>query len=272
MSGVLTVATANVNGIRAAVRRGMDTWTAHRAPDVLLLQEVRAPDEVVAAQFDGWHVAHLPCAIKGRAGVAVVSRLPITASRAGLPGADGTEPDVDTGRWLEADLALPDGGRLTVVSAYLHSGSAKPGQEHTMAAKYAHLDKVSARLDELVRDDAPVVVAGDVNIAHREVDIANWKGNVKNAGFLPTERAYVDRWLDAGWTDLGRAHGGEGPGPYTWWTWRGQAFDNDKGWRIDYQLANPVLADRAVKVEVDRAATYEARWSDHAPLLATYDL
>ncbi|WP_418277704.1 exodeoxyribonuclease III [Isoptericola jiangsuensis] len=271
---MLTVATANVNGIRAAVRRGMDAWIAHRTPDVLLLQEVRAPDALLREHFTGWHVAHAECATKGRSGVAVVSRLPIVAERTGLAafGPDGEdEPAVDTGRWLEADLALPDGGTLTVVSAYLHSGSANPGQEHTMTAKYAHLDRVSARLAQLV-EGGPALVAGDVNIAHREVDIANWKGNLKSAGFLPAERAYLDRWFDAGWTDLGRAHGGEGPGPYTWWTWRGQAFDNDKGWRIDYQLANPGLAERAVKVEVDRAPSYAQRWSDHAPLVASYDV
>ncbi|MDO8143054.1 MULTISPECIES: exodeoxyribonuclease III [unclassified Isoptericola] len=268
---MLTVATANVNGIRAAVRRGIDDWIARREPDVLLLQEVRAPDELVRAHFADHHVAHLPSRIKGRAGVAVVSRLPLAAVRDGV-GSGEDEPDVDSGRWLEADLELPGGDRLTVVSAYLHSGSAKPGQEHTLAAKYDHLDQVSRRLDALVAEEHPVLVAGDVNIAHREVDIANWKGNLKSSGFLPAERAYLDRWFEAGWRDLGRALGGDGPGPYTWWTWRGQAFDNDRGWRIDYQLANPVLADRALKVEVDRAASYDARWSDHAPVVATYDL
>jgi exodeoxyribonuclease III len=271
MARVLTIATANVNGIRAAFRRGMHDWIARRSPDVLLLQEVRAPDALVRDYLEGWHVAHLPSRLKGRAGVAVASRLPLTAVRAGLGPADGSdEPDVDTGRWLEADLRLPEGETLTVVSAYLHSASSSPGQEHTLVAKYAHLEKVTARLAELASGGAPALVAGDLNIAHREVDIANFKGNRKSAGFLPAERAYVDRWLDGGWTDLGRAHGGDGPGPYTWWTWRGQAFTNDRGWRIDYQLANGALADRAVKVEVDRAPSYEERWSDHAAVVATY--
>ncbi|MCA5892499.1 endonuclease/exonuclease/phosphatase family protein [Isoptericola sp. NEAU-Y5] len=273
---MLTVATANVNGIRAAFRRRMDTWIAERTPDVLLLQEVRAPDDLARQHLDGWHVAHLPCDIKGRAGVAVASRLPLRATRAGLVAygpAGEPEPPVDTGRWVEADVELPGGGLLTVVSAYLHSGSNAVGQEHTMAAKYAHLDKVTARLAELTSAEHPVLVAGDLNIAHRSVDIANWKGNLKNAGFLPAERAYVDRWTgELGWTDLGRTHGGDGPGPYTWWSWRGQSYVNDRGWRIDYQLANPALAGRAVKVEVDRAPTYDERWSDHAAVVATYDL
>jgi exodeoxyribonuclease-3 len=142
-----------------------------------------------------------------------------------------------------------------------------------MDEKYAYLDKVTERMAELTTVGRPVVVAGDINIAHREVDIANWKGNLKKAGFLPEERAYVDRWLDGlGWTDLGRVHGGEGPGPYTWWSWRGRSYVNDRGWRIDYQLANPALADLCRKVEVDRAPSYEERWSDHAPVVATYDL
>ncbi|MFV2145710.1 MULTISPECIES: exodeoxyribonuclease III [Isoptericola] len=270
---MLTIATANVNGIRAAFRRGMHDWISRRSPDVLLLQEVRAPDALVRDYLDGWHVAHLPSELKGRAGVAVASRLPIAAVRGGLALPDGgTEPDVDTGRWLEADLTLPGGAPLTVVSAYLHSGSTNPGQEHTMVAKYAHLDRVSARLADLASGAAPALVAGDLNIAHREVDLANFKGNRKSAGFLPEERAYVDRWLDGGWTDLGRAHGGDGPGPYTWWTWRGQAFTNDRGWRIDYQLANRRLADQAVKVEVDRAPSYEERWSDHSAVVASYAL
>ncbi len=276
MCGVLIVATANVNGIRAAFRRRMDAWIADRTPDVLLLQEVRAPDELVREYLDGWHVAHEPSELKGRAGVAVASRFPLREVRTGLAQhgpAGEQEPPVDTGRWIEADVVLPDGGLVTVVSAYLHSGSTNPGQEHTMAAKYAHLDKVTARLAELGEAAHPVLTAGDLNIAHREVDIANWKGNLKSAGFLPDERAYVDRWTgELGWTDLGRAHGGDGPGPFTWWTWRGKAYENDRGWRIDYQLANAALAERALKVEVDRAPSYEERWSDHAAVVATYDL
>ncbi|MEU4364396.1 exodeoxyribonuclease III [Promicromonospora sp. NPDC023987] len=271
----LIVATANVNGIRAAVRRGMEAWIATRTPDVLLLQEVRAPDKVVRELLDGWHVAHAESEVKGRAGVLVASRLPLGEVRTGLAayGTDGAvEAGADTGRWIEADVELPGGGTLTAVSAYLHSGSTNPGQEHTMVAKYTYLEKVTARLAELSTAPVPAVVAGDLNIAHQNVDIKNWKGNLKSAGFLPEERAYVTHWLDElGWTDLGRTHAGDGPGPYTWWSWRGKAYDNDAGWRIDYQLANRALAAACRKVEVDRAPTYAERWSDHAPLVATYE-
>ncbi|WP_265520753.1 exodeoxyribonuclease III [Oerskovia flava] len=266
---MLTIATSNVNGIRAAYRKGMGDWVATRTPDVLLLQEVRAPDSVLNDLLDGWHVAHQASDIKGRAGVAVASRLPVHAVRVGL-GRGEPEPPVDTGRWVEADVELASGELLTVVSAYLHSGVAGTPK---MDEKYAYLAKVTERMRELAAGPHRALVAGDLNIAHRNVDIKNWKGNLKSAGFLPEERAYVDVWLDEiGFTDLGRRHGGEGPGPFTWWSWRGQAFANDSGWRIDYQLASPTLAESAVKVEVDRATNYEGRWSDHAPLVATYDL
>ena len=284
---ILTVATVNVNGVRAAFRKGMATWLEQRQPDIVLLQEVRAPDVELAKLMGadhGWHVATQACEIKGRAGVAIASRFPLREVRPGLAPTGSPapekitdsnphgEPPVDTGRWIEADVELPCGQIITVVSAYLHSASNEPGYEHTLVAKYAHLDKVTQRLAMLTAADTPTLVAGDVNIAHHNVDIANWKGNLKSAGFLPEERAYLDRWFDdLGWVDLGRKFGGDGPGPYTWWTWRGQAFANDKGWRIDYHLANPALAPLARTVEVDRAAEYDGRWSDHAPLVATYE-
>ena len=270
---MLTTVTANVNGIRAAFKRGMGPWLETCAPDVLLLQEVRAPDEILRDFLPAgeWHVAHQASEHKGRAGVAIASRLPMSAVRIGLTtGIPG-----DTGRWVEADLELAahDGAparTVTVVSAYIHSGTAGTP---SMDDKYAFLDVVTARLGELAEQGGYVVVGGDLNIAHRTVDIKNWKGNLKAAGFLPEERAYLDRWFDdLGWRDLGRELGGDGPGPYTWWSWRGKAFDTDAGWRIDYQLATPELADAAVSVVVDRAPTYDTRWSDHAPLVVTYDV
>lgn len=277
-NSVVTIATVNVNGIRAAFRKGMGQWLTACQPDVLLLQETRAPQDVVTGFFpadDGWQVAVHPCAIKGRAGVAVVTKLPITQSRAGLVAQqlDGSsEPDVDTGRWLEADLTMPDGQPLTVVSTYLHSGTNTPELAHTMTAKYHHLDKVEQRLKELSEYQHPVVVAGDFNIAHENRDIANWKGNRDSAGFLPEERAYLTRWFQQhGWADLGRRHAGEVEGPYTWWSWRGQAFTNDRGWRIDYQTGNPPAAAAMRSVIVARHASYENRWTDHAPVVGEYE-
>lgn len=265
---VLTIATVNVNGIRAAFRRGMGEWLAERAPDVLLLQEVRAPDEMLSEFFAPaqWDLAHHESMTKGRSGVAIASRLPMRGVRIGLDHGVAT----NSGRWVEADVELPGGGALTVVSTYIHSGTVGTP---SMEEKYAFLDLVTARMDALREAGGYALVAGDVNIAHREVDIKNWKGNLKKSGFLPEERAYLDRWFDElGWHDLGRRLGGDGPGPYTWWSWRGQAFDTDAGWRIDYQIATPLLASAAVSAQVDRAPSYAERWSDHAPLVVRYDL
>jgi exodeoxyribonuclease-3 len=270
---VLTIASVNVNGIRAAYKRGMGAWLEARKPDVVLLQEVRASDEILADHLlpGEWHLAHEASETAGRAGVAIASRLPMSAVRIGLKtGVTG-----DSGRWVEADVALPahEGAperSITVVSTYQHSATVgKP----SMDEKYAFLDHVTSRMADIAEAGGYAVVAGDINIAHREVDLKNWKGNLKHAGFLPRERAYLDRWFDdLGWHDLGRELGGDGPGPYTWWSWRGQAFDNDAGWRIDYLLATPDLADAAISATVDRAPTYAERFSDHAPVVVEFDL
>jgi exodeoxyribonuclease-3 len=131
-------------------------------------------------------------------------------------------------------------------------------------------------MDRAAEAEELVLITGDLNICHREVDLKNWKGNLKKAGFLPEERAYLDRWFDGGaWVDVQRAHAGEGQleaGPYTWWSWRGKAFDNDAGWRIDYQIASRRLAERATAAWVGRSETYAARWSDHAPVVVDYEL
>jgi exodeoxyribonuclease III len=270
---VLTIATSNVNGLRAAFKRGMGGWLDTRKPDVLLLQEVRAPDDLLAEYLptDLWDLAHAESEAKGRSGVAIASRVPMRAVRIGL--GDGVPGN--TGRWVEADLELPatddaPARVVTVISTYIHSATVgTPSLEE----KYGFLDLVTARMAELVSSGGLAVVAGDINIAHRNVDIKNWKGNLKAAGFLPEERAYLDRWFDElGWRDLGRDLGGDGPGPYTWWSWRGKAFDNDAGWRIDYQLATPALAGTARTAVVERAESYDRRWSDHAPLVVEYEL
>lgn len=245
---------ANVNGIRAAARRGGLDWLREQRADVITLQEVRAaPDLLEKALADAglgdFHLAHSEAAQPGRAGVAVLSRQPIDAVR----------PDLEPGRWIEAST-----GGLTVVSCYVHTGEAgTPRQD----VKYAFLEAMTRRMADL-RD--PAIVTGDLNIAHREIDIKNWRGNIKKAGFLEGERAYFDRWAAAGWVDLGRRFGGDGPGPYTWWSWRGKAFDNDAGWRIDHALATPGLAARARSVTVGRAESYAQRWSDHAPVVVEF--
>ncbi len=271
----LRVVSANVNGIRAAYRRGMGEWLAARDVDILAMQEVRASTEDVQALLgDEWDILHDPATAKGRAGVAIASR-----NRASIHRVELGAPDFDSaGRWLEADYEVGD-RVVTVVSAYVHSGEADTPKQ---VEKYRFLDAMEARLPQLAAQSELAVVVGDLNVGHRTLDIRNWKGNVKRAGFLPDERAYFDRFVGAedaddynrgaglGWVDLGRRFAGEVDGPDSWWSWRGKAFDNDTGWRIDYQLATPALADAAVAYAIDRADTYDARWSDHAPVVVDY--
>lgn len=250
----------------------MGAWLAQATPDVLLLQEVRAPTEVVVGLIGpGYHVITRPCEIKGRAGVTVAVRdgIEVGAVRDGVAGPAEEEPPVDTGRWLEVTLPPYD---LTVVSAYLHAGVATDSAK--MAAKYAHLGAVTRRLEELRSGQAhsQLVVAGDFNIVHTPLDITNWKSNHnRTSGVLDEEIAYLDRWLtELGYVDTARAIEGEKDGPYTWWSQRGRAFEKNVGWRIDYQMATPEFARAATHHQVDRAPSYEARFSDHAPVVIDY--
>ena len=280
----MRIATVNVNGIRAAARKGMSGWLEASAPDVLLLQEVRADEDAAAGLLPGYSTRTWPCRIKGRAGVAVAVREdgPVTIGevRRGVAASDTVEPDVDSGRWLEVDLGVEgtpgsDGvGRhtLTVVSAYLHSGQL--GTEK-MDQKYAHLALVDARMTELLESSESggpqTVMAGDLNVVRSERDIKNWKPNHNRvAGVLDEEIAHLENWFSAGWVDVARSLAPDEQGPYTWWSQRGKAFDNNTGWRIDYQVLTPALAERAHSVTVDRAPDYASRWSDHAPLVVEY--
>ncbi len=275
------IATINTNGVRAAFRKGMDAWLNTREIDILAIQEVRAStDDLVELLGPEWNVLHDAASAKGRAGVAIASRASASIHRVEIGSSD-----FDTaGRWLEADYTV-NGKTLTVVSCYVHSGEVDtPKQEE----KWKFLDAMEGRMRELASERDYALVLGDLNVGHRELDIKNWKGNVKRAGFLPRERAYFDRILGTaggtvecvdgtsgaglGWVDVGRASAGEVPGPYTWWSWRGQAFDTDAGWRIDYQLATPTLAAVASNYTVDRAPAYDQRWSDHTPVVVDYAL
>lgn len=277
----LRIATVNVNGVRAAYRKGMGEWLAGRGIDILALQEVRASTEdLVGLLGDEWDVLHDPATAKGRAGVALASR-----NKASIHRVDLGDPDFDSaGRWLEADYEV-DGTIITVVSTYVHSGEVNTPKQ---VEKYKFLDAMTSRLSELASTSPLALVVGDLNVGHRELDIKNWRGNRKNAGFLNEERAYFDAFFGPlgegiqcvdgiertglGWIDVGRRWAGEVDGPYTWWSQRGQAFDNDTGWRIDYHVASPELAEKVVEYRVDRYPSYDTRWSDHAPVVVDYQL
>lgn len=268
----LRIASVNVNGLRAAYKNGMAAWLEPRDVDILCLQEVRAPDAIVRELLgEGWHILHAEAEAKGRAGVAIASREEPLATRNGI----GDDYFATAGRWVEADFRVSNAAgervQLTVASAYVHSGEVDTPKQ---VDKYRFLDAMHIRLPELAKHSDHALVVGDLNVAHTPRDIRNWKGNLKKAGFLPEERAYFDRFLggDIGWHDVHRTMSGDVDGPYTWWSWRGKAFDNDAGWRIDYHLATPELASSAISAVVDRAATYDTRFSDHAPLVVDYQL
>lgn len=262
------VTTVNVNGLRAAARKGYAQWLADTDADVVCLQEVRAEPHQLAPEIrepDGWHTVYAPSSAKGRAGVAVLTRREPEAVRVGF----GAPEFAESGRYLEVDLP-----GVTVASLYLPSGEVgterQAEKERFMAAFLPYLTGLRDRAAASGRE---VLVCGDWNIAHREADLKNWRANRKSAGFLPEERDWLTRLLDpadGGYVDVVRALHPEEAGPYSWWSYRGPAFDNDSGWRIDYAMATPGLAERAVKAYVERAASHDERWSDHAPVTAVF--
>ncbi|MFD9861833.1 exodeoxyribonuclease III [Streptomyces alboflavus] len=263
---MLTVTSVNVNGLRAAAKKGFVEWLAGTGADVLCLQEVRAepqqlPDEV--RDPEGWYVTHAPAAAKGRAGVSLYTRREPERVRVGF----GSQEFDGSGRYVEADLP-----GVTVASLYLPSGEVGTERQDEkvrfMGEFLTYLKDLRARA---AADGREVLVCGDWNIAHQEADLKNWKGNKKNSGFLPEERAWMGEVFDDFGDDVMRALHPDVEGPYSWWSYRGRAFDNDTGWRIDYHVATPGLAGRAVKGYVERAATHAERWSDHAPVTVVYE-
>ncbi len=261
------ISTVNINGVRAAVKKehGLLPWLAGTEADIVCLQEVRADqaqtDKALApALAEGWHLVFAESEQKGRNGVAILSRTAPDAYRIGF----GDPEFADSGRYIEADF-----GDLTVASLYLPSGETDtPRQDE----KERFLVTFAEYLGELAGRGRDAVVTGDWNIAHREADLKNWKGNKKSSGFLPNERAWLDEVFadDSPWVDVIRALHPDVEGPYSWWSYRGKAFDNDAGWRIDYQVATRELAATARDGWVDRAPSYDLRWSDHAPVTVTY--
>jgi exodeoxyribonuclease-3 len=267
LRGVLTVSTVNVNGLRAAAKKGFVEWLAATRADVVCLQETRAQSGQLAAALsdpDGWHAVHAYSEVKGRNGVSVLTRTAPEAVRIGFG-----DPEFDgSGRYVEVNLP-----GLVVASLYVPSGDVgTPRQDEKERFMAAFLPYLVELREKAAAGGREVLICGDWNIAHREVDLKNWRTNQKSSGFLPGERAWLDRVFgEAGYSDVVRGLHPEGSGPYSWWSYRGRAFDNDAGWRIDYHVATPGLAERATTTVVERAPTYDARWSDHAPVTVTFD-
>ncbi|MEM9419833.1 MAG: exodeoxyribonuclease III [Planctomycetota bacterium] len=251
----MRITTWNVNGLRAALRKGLAEQLESIRPDVLLLQEIRVkPDQLPAewASPSGWHVTWHPAEKPGYAGTAVWSRSPHKSVETGL--GDG-EAD-DEGRVLRVKV-----GGVQVVSVYLPSGSSSPERQ---VAKEAWMARFYPWAEKLKRARTPTFLGGDFNIAHTERDIYYAKSNQKQSGFLPHEREWFGGLLDLGWHDVVRKDAGDMDGPYSWWSNRGQARALDRGWRIDYLLANPAGAKLHTSTQTHREAGLQC--SDHAPV------
>jgi exodeoxyribonuclease-3 len=258
---MLRIISLNLNGIRSATTKGFLEWLPTTDAHVVCVQELKAQAaDMTAAMLQpaGYHGCFHYAEKKGYSGVGIYARRPPDEVIEGLGIA---EIDAE-GRYIEARF-----GGLSVVSLYLPSGSSG---EHRQAAKFDFMARFLPYLAELRRSGREVVLCGDWNIAHQEIDLKNWKGNLKNSGFLPEERAWLTRVFDEqGWVDVYRRLYPDATGEaYTWWSNRGQARAKNVGWRIDYQIATPDVAARAVSAGVYK----EQRFSDHAPLIVDYAL
>lgn len=251
----MRITTWNVNGLRAALKKGFGDHLAQLAPDVLLLQEVRSLPEQLPeewAQPLGWHVHWNPAQKKGYAGTAVWSRQPMEVLGMGLD----TDDDDTEGRVVRTRV---DGVQL--ISVYLPSGSS--GDER-QAFKEVWMDRFMPWATELANSPEPAIIGGDLNIAHTERDIFYAKGNANTSGFLPHEREWFSQLLETGWHDFVRQQAGDVEGPYSWWSNRGKARALDRGWRIDYLLGNAAAAARWNDAHIHRPGGLTV--SDHAPI------
>jgi exodeoxyribonuclease-3 len=255
---MMRIITINVNGIRSAARKGFFPWMVRQQADVVCLQETRSQvDQLNDPVFRprGWHVHFHDAQRRGYSGVAIYSRRKPDQVIAGLGW-----PDVDAeGRYLEARF-----GPLSVVSLYLPSGSSGEARQQV---KFDFLERFLPWLRGVKRKRREYILCGDWNIAHREADLKNWRGNQKNSGFLPEERAWMDELFGpAGFVDAFRAVN-QSAEQYTWWSNRGQAWAKNVGWRIDYQITTPGIGTKVLRARIYK----DKRFSDHAPLIMDYD-
>ena len=253
----MRVITVNCNGIRSATSKGMFTWLKRQKPDVICLQEIKALESDLppeALPWKKWHAFFHPADKKGYAGVALYCK---------------REPDrvqIGTGiKWIDAEgrFLQVDFGNLSVISLYVPSGSAS---EVAQAKKFRFMKEFMPYLKKLKAGGREIVIVGDWNIAHKEIDLKNWKGNKKNSGFLPEEREWLTTLFDTvGYVDVFRRLIPL-PDQFTWWSNRGAAWDKNVGWRIDYHICTPGIAATAEYARIYK----DERFSDHAPLCIDY--
>jgi len=254
----MRIISCNTNGIRSAARKGFFTWLSEQTADVVCIQETKAQEQQLDPDIhypEGYHCYYHDAQKRGYSGVALYARRQPDHIVAGFGW-----PDIDAeGRYLEARF-----GRLSVASLYLPSGSSG---ELRQAVKFDLMERLSERFSALHNDGREYILCGDWNIAHRAIDLKNWRSNQKNSGFLPEERAWMDKLLGSlGFVDAFRVINQDSE-QYTWWSNRGQAWAKNVGWRLDYQIITPSLADTVRAVAIYK----EQRFSDHAPLIIDYD-
>ena len=255
---MLRIVSCNVNGLRSAVAKGFLPWLARTDPDILCLQEVKAQEADLPATLlrpESRHAMYHFAEKKGYSGTALIAK---AAPRSVQIGFGNAEFDRE-GRYVEAEFT-----NATVISAYFPSGSSSPERQ---AAKFRFLDVFLPHLRALRARGREIILCGDVNIAHQEIDLKNWRSNQKNSGFLPEERAWISGLFEReGWVDVFRRLDPR-PEQYTWWSNRGRAWENNVGWRIDYQITTGGIAATARQATIFK----EQRFSDHAPLIIDYD-
>ncbi|MCK4840551.1 MAG: exodeoxyribonuclease III [Methylococcales bacterium] len=255
----MRIISLNANGIRAAERKGFFAWMATQNADVICIQETKAQIAQLKADVfcpEGYHCFYHDAEKKGYSGVALYCRQKPDEIIIGM----GNDEFDCEGRYIEAKFA-----ELSVISLYMPSGSAK---EQRQQVKYRCMDHMMGKLKQMKASERDYVICGDWNIAHKNEDIRNWKGNQKNSGFLPEERAWLDTLFDKlGFVDAFREIEQQ-QHQYTWWSNRGQAWANNVGWRIDYQVLSPNLRGKVQATEIYK----DQRFSDHAPLIIDYKM
>lgn len=255
----MKVMTLNVNGIRAGHRKGFFKWMLEQNIDVVCIQETKAQVHQLSEEIlspNGYYGFFNDAEKKGYSGVAIYTRQQPDKIKTNL----GWYHADSEGRYIQADF-----GSLSIISLYLPSGSSS---EERQTIKYDFMDRFMPVLKKYRRQKRNYIICGDWNIAHKEIDLKNWRGNLKNSGFLPEERAWMDRLFDSvGMVDAFREIN-QLEDQFTWWSNRGQAWAKNVGWRIDYQIVSPSLSGKATSAEIYK----EERFSDHAPLIMEYDI
>jgi exodeoxyribonuclease-3 len=251
----MRIVSYNVNGIRAAIKKGLIDWLSENSVDVLCIQETKAsPSDIDLSMFTslGYHVAWYPAQKKGYSGVAIFSKKKPDQILYG----NGHEMSDAEGRVVRIDI-----GKLTIINAYFPSGTS--GEER-QTYKYQWLNEFYHYIQALKEERPEIVVAGDYNIAHTEIDIHDPKGNKKSSGFLPEERAWMDQFLQNGWVDSFRKIHPTQTGAYSWWSQRFPSVRlNNKGWRIDYLCTTEKLSKKITHAEI----LPEVKHSDHCPIV-----